>query len=295
MTSQTTAGRRLDRSHGISTLGGDTQVDAKAIILPPGNFELFDPFLLLSEDWFSTPGFDWHPHRGIETVTIVLDGALEHGDNRGNSGVLHPGDVQWMTAGSGIIHRELAYRNEHAHTLQLWLNLPSAQKLVDARYQDLPADTIPVITEPGVTVHVVSGSVGEVLGPAANQWPITGLLVALEPGSAWIAELPAVDRAFMYVMSGRVLVGNEAEELTAGTVGWSDPAPPNGRSRTSPLTLKAPDGDEVVRLMLFSGRPIREPVYAGGPFVMTCRDEIEQAFSDYRSGAFGPVPDLARR
>jgi redox-sensitive bicupin YhaK (pirin superfamily) len=295
MSSQSPTGRRLDRSHGITTLGGDTQVDAKALILPPGNFDLFDPFLLLSEDWFSTPGFDWHPHRGIETVTIVLDGALEHGDNRGNSGVLEPGDVQWMTAGSGIIHRELAYRNEHAHTLQLWLNLPSSQKLVDARYQDLPANKIPVITEPGVTVHVVSGSVGEVLGPAANQWPITGLLVALEPDSTWTADLPSVDRAFMYVMSGRVLVGPEAEELTAGTVGWSDPAPPSGRSRTAPLTLKAPPGDEVVRLMLFSGRPIKEPIYASGPFVMNCRDEIEQAFADFRSGAFGPVPDLARR
>jgi redox-sensitive bicupin YhaK (pirin superfamily) len=294
MSSQSPAERRIDRSHGITTLGADTQVDAKALILPPGNFDLFDPFLLLSEDWFSGRGFDWHPHRGIETVTIVLDGALEHGDNRGNAGVLEPGDVQWMTAGSGIIHRELAYRNEHVHTLQLWLNLPAAQKLVEARYQDLPARTIPVITQPGVTVHVVSGSAGEVLGPAQNLWPITGLLVALEPGSSWTAELPVLDRAFMYVMSGRVLVGSEAAELTAGTVGWSDPVAPSGRSRTAPLTLQAPAGDEMVRVMLFSGRPIREPVYAGGPFVMTNRAEIEQAFADYRSGAFGPVPDLAR-
>jgi quercetin 2,3-dioxygenase len=295
MSSPSPQGRRLDRSHGITTLGRDAQVDAKALILPPGNFDLFDPFLLMAEDWFSSPGFDWHPHRGIETVTIVLDGALEHGDNRGNSGVLEPGDVQWMTAGSGIVHRELAYRNEHAHTLQLWLNLPSTQKLVDARYQDLPASKIPVITAPGVTVHVVSGSAGEALGPAQNQWPITGLLVALEPGSTWLADLPAGDRAFLSIPSGRVLVGAEAQELPAGTVGWSDPVPPTGRSRTAPLALKAPEGDEVVRLMLFSGRPIREPVYASGPFVMTCREEIEQAFTDYRSGGFGPVPNLARR
>jgi redox-sensitive bicupin YhaK (pirin superfamily) len=121
------------------------------------------------------------------------------------------------------------------------------------------------------------------------------LLVAMEPGSTWTADLPAADRAFLYVMSGRLLAGAESEELAAGTVGWSDPAPPTGRSRTAPLTLKAPDGDQVTRAMLFSGKPIREPVYASGPFVMTCHEEIEQAFTDYRAGAFGAVPDLARR
>ena len=284
--------RTLDRIHGITTAGPDSQVDAKSLILPPGNFELFDPFLMLSEDWFSSPGFDWHPHRGIETVTIVLDGALEHGDNRGNAGVLQPGDVQWMTAGSGIIHRELAYRDEPVHTLQLWINLPAAQKLVGARYQDLPARSIPLLECPGATVHVVSGTAGELTGPAENHWPITGLLVALEPGATWTAELPAHDRAFLYVMSGRVRVGHD--DLAAGNVGWSDPVPPDGRARLSPLTLTAPAGEETTRIVLFSGRPIREPVYAGGPFVMTCREEIEQAFADYRAGEFGPVPRLAR-
>src|ERR1700710_2749251 len=117
-------------------LGPDSQVDDKALIIVPGHPALTDPFLLLSEDWFSEPGFEWHPHRGLETVTTVLDGVLEHGDNLGNVGALEAGDVQWMTAGRGIIHRELAYRNEHVHTLQLWLNLPARSKMSATAYQD---------------------------------------------------------------------------------------------------------------------------------------------------------------
>ncbi|WP_327365172.1 pirin family protein [Streptomyces sp. NBC_01217] len=118
-------------------LGPDAQVDNKALVFDPQNPALTDPFLLLAEDWFSSRGFEWHPHRGVETVTTVVNGVLEHGDNHGNVGALEAGDVQWMTAERGIIHRELAYRNEHAHTLQLWLNLPADRKLTETRYQDL--------------------------------------------------------------------------------------------------------------------------------------------------------------
>lgn len=135
-------------------LGPDTQVDDKAMVIAPTDPSLTDPFLALSEDWFSEPGFEWHPHRGLETVTTVLDGVLEHGDNTGNAGALQPGDLQWMTAGRGIIHRELAFRNEHAHTLQLWLNLPARSKLVDTSYQDLLAASRPRLTLPGVIIDV---------------------------------------------------------------------------------------------------------------------------------------------
>src|ERR1035438_2330507 len=183
--------RRINRTHGVTPLGPDAQVDNKALVIPPGNFALADPFLLLSEDWFSSPGFEWHPHRGLETVTIVLDGALEHGDNLGSAGVLGPGDVQWMTAGRGIIHRELAFRNEHAHTLQLWVNLPRSQKMTETRYQDLRASTQGVLAAPGSQVSVISGTAGAtggpvtsgtVTGPAKNHWPITGLRITIQPG-----------------------------------------------------------------------------------------------------------------
>ena len=266
--------RRVDRIHGVTPLGRDSQVDEKALVIPPGYFELFDPFLMLAEDWFSSPGFDWHPHRGIQTVTVVLDGALEHGDNRGNAGVLGPGDVQWMTAGRGIVHRELAHRDEHVHTLQLWVNLPSSAKLVDSGYEDF------------------SAAGGDLAGRAAKHWPVTGARLRLEPGRSVRHPLPAGDRAFLYVLSGRVLAGDDAEPVAAGEVAWSDPL--IGGAGDSLLDLVAPEGDDVVDAILFSGRPIREPVVARGPFVMNTAAEIDQAFADFRSGKFGPVPILDR-
>ena len=285
--------RRIDRIHDVLHLPGDSQVDRKALVIPPGNFELFDPFLMLAEDWFSSPGFDWHPHRGIETVTVILDGALEHGDSRGNAGVLGPGDVQWMTAGSGIIHRELAHRDEHVHSLQLWVNLPSTHKMVESRYQDFTPAQMASFVDRGVAVHAVSGRLGDQAAPALNHWPITGLQLTIEPGSSFAAELPAADRGFLYVRSGRLDIGRDGADIAAGTVAWTDPVGPDGA--TSSLDLRAPEAsDEPARVVLFSGRPIGEQVVARGPFVMNTEAEIMQAFGDYLSGRFGPIPRLAR-
>ena len=309
-----TRARRIDRTHGVRALGPDAQVDNKALVIPPGDFALSDPFLLMSEDWFSSPGFDWHPHRGLETVTIVLDGALEHGDNLGSAGVLAPGDVQWMTAGRGIIHRELAFRNEHAHTLQLWVNLPPAAKMAETRYQDLRAASQAVLASSGASASVISGTVipgpaspgtgspgtgspgtgspgtgGAATGPARNHWPITGMTLSIEPGSTFTQQLPAHDRVFLHVVSGRVDAAGQL--LRAGQVAWSDPAGPAGLSS---LELRAPDGDDLAQVIVFSGQPIGEPVAVGGPFVMNTRAEIAQAFRDFEAGRFGPVPRQAR-
>lgn len=289
----TTLQRRIDRLHDVLHLPGDSQVDRKALVIPPGNFELFDPFLMLAEDWFSSPGFDWHPHRGIETVTLILDGALEHGDSRGNAGILGPGDVQWMTAGSGIIHRELAHRDEHVHSLQLWVNLPSTSKMVESRYQDFTPAEMASFVERGVSVHAVSGRLGDQQAPAVNHWPITGLQLTIEPGSSFEAELPAGDRGFLYVRSGRLLAGDDGFEIAAGSVAWSDPV--GGTGEASFLPLRAPEtSDEPTRIVLFSGQPIGERVVARGPFVMNTEAQIMEAFGDYRSGKFGPIPRLAR-
>lgn len=282
--------RRLDRKHAIQPLGRDAQVDAKALVIVPDDFARIDPFLALAEDWFSSPGFDWHPHRGIETVTTVIDGALEHGDNHGNTGVLEPGAVQWMTAGEGIIHRELAYRDEHAHTLQLWVNLPSSHKMADARYQDLALAGMGRLEARGVSIRLVSGRTMGELGPAQNHWPITGMQIVLEPGCSVTVDLPGRDRAFLYVMSGTLAVGSLATVLTAPEVGWTDPV----GMGPSTLELAATHDVEEVRLVLYSGEPIREPVVAYGPFVMNSREQIEQAFRDLRAGRFGAVPALGR-
>jgi redox-sensitive bicupin YhaK (pirin superfamily) len=216
-------------------------------------------------------------------VTLVLDGVLEHGDNLGNAGALEPGDVQWMTAGRGIIHRELAYRDEHAHTLQLWVNLPSRMKMVQTRYQDLVAAKRPRVESNGTRIDTISGADG----PALNHWPISGALVTLEPGTSVSYAIPERHRAFAYVVSGTATIAGRL--VRAGQVAWSDPI-----DETAPLDLTAPDGDEVTVVMLYSGEPIGEPVVLGGPFVMNSHAEITRAFADFHAGHFGDVPRQAR-
>jgi redox-sensitive bicupin YhaK (pirin superfamily) len=284
-----TPARNVDRITTKQRLGPDAQVDDKALIIVPTDPALTDPFLMLAEDWFSEPGFEWHPHRGLETVTTVLDGVLEHGDNLGNVGALEPGDVQWMTAGRGIIHRELAFRNEHVHTLQLWLNLPARSKMAATAYQDVLAADRPKVSLPGAVIDVVSGSAFGAAGPAINHQPVQGVMLTLEPGAVLDYVLPASHRAFVHVLSGQVRVAGR--DLKADQTAWSDPAKGGADSR---LLLEAADLDEPVKLMLYSGQPIREPVAFGGPFVMNRRSEIDQAFADFHAGKFGPVPRQQR-
>jgi redox-sensitive bicupin YhaK (pirin superfamily) len=213
--------RGIARIIGKQRLGPDAQVDDKALVIAPDDPALTDPFLLMAEDWFSTPGFEWHPHRGIETVTTVFDGVLEHGDNLGNAGALKPGDVQWMTAGRGIIHRELAFRDEPTHVMQLWLNLPAASKLTETRYQDVLAARRPRLTRPGAVLDVISGTVDGITGPALNHVPIQGVLITLDPATSLDYSLPADHRAFVHVLSGRVTVAGR--DVRVGGTAWSDP------------------------------------------------------------------------
>lgn len=305
------AGRDVARVVTRQILGPDAQVDDKAFVIAPDDLTRTDPFIALSEDWFSEPGFEWHPHRGLETVTTVLDGVLEHGDNIGNAGALHQGDVQWMTAGRGIIHRELAFRNERVHTLQLWLNLPARSKLVKTGYQDLTATARPQVTSPGVIIDVISGTVGGVTGPAINQWPVQAAIVTLDPDAAVSYELPASHRAFAYVLAGEVTV---ARRIRAGQTAWSHPAAkshpakshraarpgpaakPAGLASSLRLASPAKDqpGDQPAKVMIYSGEPIGETVTLGGPFVMNTKAEIQQAFTDFQAGRFGRVPKQAR-
>ena len=280
--------RAVDRVEDKVRLGPDAQVDDKAIIIIPSDPRRTDPFLALAEDWFSEPGFEWHPHRGIETVTTVLDGVLEHGDNLGNAGALQPGDVQWMTAGRGIIHRELAFKNEFAHTLQLWVNLPARRKLVDTAYQDVRAADRPTVETPGAHVDVISGSVAGIEGPAANQHPIHGSIVTLDPTASLDLDVPAQHRAFVYALDGSARVGGT--NVGEGQIAWVEPS----RDGSTALRLESLERDSQTRLMIYSGTPLREPVVLGGPFVMNSRAEIEAAYRDFHAGKFGAVPRTAR-
>jgi redox-sensitive bicupin YhaK (pirin superfamily) len=270
--------------------GKDGQADDKYMILNPANWAETDPFLLMAEDWFSTNGFDWHPHRGIETITVVLEGELEHHDNRGGHGVLKPGDVQWMTAGQGILHSEMAHNKQQVHTLQLWLNLPAENKMVEPTYQDLRGDKVPVRREPGVEARVFSGRSGniEATSKVSKYVPVTMLDVRLDgnKGASFTQEIPAGEEGFVYVLSGRGYFDSNDTLVSADQVGHLA----HTSARTDRPTILNASAKEPMRFLLWTGNPLRQPVIARGPFVMNTESQIAEAFADYRAGLFGSIP-----
>jgi len=258
-------------------------------LVPSGNWDATDPFLLLMEDWFPRGVFDWHPHRGIETVTYVIDGVLEHQDNAGHSGTVRTGDVQWMTAGSGLLHLEQPAAGVTVHSLQLWVNLPAADKMAEPRYQDLVAADLPVRREPGATVRVYSGASGQAVASTKNHVPVTMLEVRLEPGARICQDLPGDFNAFFVVLEGEGRVGSDATLVGAGQAVWLTRASEHDKSEVE----LAASSDKILRALLFAGRPLHEPVVARGPFVMNTVQQIRQAYADYQAGQFG-VPQTVR-
>jgi quercetin 2,3-dioxygenase len=276
-----------DRIH----YGEDEQADDKYIVLKPGNWAETDPFLLMAEDWFSTNGFDWHPHRGIETITVVLEGELEHHDNRGGHGVLKPGDVQWMTAGRGILHREMAHNKQQVHTLQLWLNLPAENKMVEPTYQDLRGDKVSVRRQPGVEARVFSGRSGniEATQKVSKYVPVTMLDVSLDgdKGTSFTQEIPAGDEGFVYVLSGHGYFSSNGTIISAGQVGY---LAHTGTGAAAGPTILNMSAKEPMRFLLWTGKPLLQPIVARGPFVMNTEGQIAEAFADYSAGLFGSIP-----
>ena len=254
--------------------GANEQVQKKQQVIGAEGWELTSPFLFLSEDWFAPPGgFETHPHRGMQTVTVVLEGALEHRDHTGAHGVLQAGDVQWMTAGRGVLHSEMP--KGPVHTLQLWLNLPRAMKMIPARYQDQRLADVPVRKIPAGEVRVYAGRSDDISHPHGSDYPMSLLDIQLQSGAELRQTIDGRERAFLYVLAGSASLGGRA--LRAGEVAWFDPG----------------DGDEIevratadFRALLFAGEPIDEPIVAYGPFVMSTKEEIVQAFNDYQSGRF---------
>ncbi len=240
-----------------------------------------DPFLVMAEDWMPRGAFPVHPHRGMETVTFVIEGSVEHGDSAGHGGVIHAGDAQWMTAGRGVRHEENASEGTIAHTLQLWVNLPAAAKMTEPRYQDLAGNSMPIRLEPGVEVRVFSGQSGGVASPTLNHVPVTMLDVRIEPGASFREVLPASDNAFVHVLAGTPKIGDAGTLVQVNQLAWLTRSNEPGSSE---LTLKSES--TAVRLLIFAGRPLRERVAFGGPFVMNTQAEIQQAFADFRAGRF---------
>jgi redox-sensitive bicupin YhaK (pirin superfamily) len=268
-----------------------------------GNTSDFDPFLLFDdfrnerpEDYLA--GFPWHPHRGIETITYVLAGTVEHGDSMGNRGAIAAGDVQWMTAGRGIIHQEMPKGDADGrmHGFQLWANLPADKKMTTPRYQEIKAPDIPVVTDDdGTQVRIVCGSFwgkrGPVEGIAADPLYID---VTVPPGKRRTLPIETTRHAFAYVFRGTGKFCNASEPLAVPTepAGWADSTPPTHAADHSLLLfdqgdeLSVQSGDEGIRFLLCSGQPLKEPVAWYGPIVMNTQDQLRQAFKELEDGTF---------
>jgi hypothetical protein len=262
---------------------------------PTGGLELVDPFLLLDEmgpaDYGpgEAVGAPDHPHRGFETVTYMLEGQFEHEDSAGNKGAIAAGDVQWMTAGSGVVHSEMPAgfireKGGRIHGFQIWVNLPARDKMMAPRYQEVPADGIPEAATPDglAKVRVVAG---EALGARAvidTRIPIVYQDWTLRPGAAVDQPLAEGLNALVYVFAGQARVGSEARDLHDGQLALLGPG--------AAVRLAAPaEAAQPTRLLLLAGQPLGEPVARYGPFVMNTEAEIHQAIDDYRAGRLGEI------
>lgn len=243
----------------------------------------FDPFLLFDHFAFNDPiegpirGFPYHPHRGIETVTYMLEGSTHHRDSLGNAGLIGPGDVQWMTSGRGILHEEMPRRGPsgNIYGFQLWVNLPSRLKMTAPRYQEVNADTIPTYEKDGVGIRVVAGSVDGVHGPVTEiaASPLY-LDVQLAPDTEFSQPIPNGHTAIAYVFEGEGIFGGQTVDAVR-MIQFEDGDGLQVRTENHP-----------VRFMLMTGAPFKEPIAPYGPFVMNTMDEIKQALVELRDGTF---------
>ena len=243
----------------------------------------FDPFLMLDAFDHDNPekylkGFPWHPHRGIETVTYLIEGEIQHGDSLGNRGVIYSGDCQWMTAGSGIIHQEMPQAAPKMLGVQLWVNLPAKDKMVRPKYRDFTKGDIPVVKDKDATVYIVAGEFAGKKGPMEeiNVQP-TFLDVRVGTRGDFTLNTEPDDNLFIYILSGSVIL--EAEENRVLT---SKQAILFGEGDL--LKLKA--GSKGLQFLLFSGKPLNEPVAWGGPIVMNTAEELALAFKEIDNGTF---------
>ena len=238
-------------------------------------------------------GTPWHPHRGFETVTYMIDGTFQHQDSIGGGGLITNGSTQWMTAGAGILHIErppeqLIASGGLFHGIQLWVNLPAAEKWVDPRYQDLKARDSVLLTSPdgGALVRVIAGDVAGHRGPGSTHTPISLVHASLQPGAQLVLPWPQKFNALVYVLAGSGTIGAEQRPIHTGNL--------IVHGRGDALQIAADQVQEarhpVLDVLILGGQPIREPVMAHGPFVMNTREELIQAFEDYEAGRLGTVP-----
>jgi redox-sensitive bicupin YhaK (pirin superfamily) len=238
-------------------------------------------------------GTPWHPHRGFETVTYIIDGTFEHNDSNGGGGTITNGDTQWMTAGSGILHIEkppeaLVVSGGLFHGIQLWVNLPRASKLVAPRYQDIRGGQATLLSssDGGALLRVIAGDVEGHAGPGSTYTPITMVHATISPGARLDLPWRADFNALAYVLAGNGTVGAAGQPVRKGQLAVFGP----GDALALAASTGQPAAEPNLEVLLLGGLPIREPVFHYGPFVMNTRDEVATAFEDYQAGRFGVIP-----
>ncbi len=267
-------------------------------------YRLTDPFVMMDqmgavEYAAGEPrGTDWHPHRGFETVTYLLDGSFQHQDTHGGGGLIGDGDTQWMTAGSGLLHIEtppesLVVSGGLFHGVQIWVNLPAAAKFADPRYQGIVGGDLTLLAGQDGTslVRLIAGDLGGHRGPGSTHTPITVAHATVFPGGRLCVPWPVDHNALVYTLSGRGVAGPERAPLQTGRLAVFGPG--------ERITVEADEGQDAAApaldVLLLGGRPIGEPMAQYGPFVMNSRDELVRAFEDYQTGRFGVIPADALR
>ncbi|MFI6479174.1 pirin family protein [Nonomuraea sp. NPDC050663] len=263
-----------------------------------------DPFIMMDQmgevDYApgEPKGTPWHPHRGFETVTYMIDGVFEHSDSHGGGGTITNGDTQWMTAGSGILHIEtppewLVTQGGLFHGIQLWVNLPAKDKMLDPKYQDIGRDNVKLLSshDGGALVRLIAGDVAGFNGPGSTFTPITLIHASVSPGAELTMPWRKDFNALAYVLSGKGTAGRDKAALSAGQLavfeGFGNRPGLATEAETITVTASGKQGLEVI---ILGGQPIGEPVAHYGPFVMNTRAELVQAFEDYQSGRFGSIP-----
>ncbi|WP_199254646.1 pirin family protein [Mycolicibacterium mengxianglii] len=258
-----------------------------------------DPFIHMDQmgeiEWApgEPTGTPWHPHRGFETVTYIIDGTLEHSDSHGGGGTITNGDTQWMTAGGGILHIEkppeqLVVSGGLFHAVQLWVNLPRANKFVAPRYQDIRAKQARLLSsaDGGALLRVIAGDIAGYAGPGATYTPITVVHATVSPSARLELPWPADFNSLAYVLAGNGTVGAAAQPVRKGQLAVYGA----GDALTLAAQQSQPAAEPNLEVLLLGGRPIREPVVQSGPFVMNTREEVVRAYEDYQSGRFGVIP-----
>ncbi|MGY5310746.1 pirin family protein [Nocardia gipuzkoensis] len=266
---------------------------------PSMDLRTADPFILLDQmgpvayEPHEAKGAPWHPHRGFETVTYMLDGTMVHHDSQGGGGVIGEGDTQWMTAGSGILHDEVPPEAMVAsggwfHGIQLWVNLPRALKFATPRYQDLRARELTLLSshDGGALIRLIAGEVGGFTGPGSTYTPIAYAHASITPGGILETPWPQEFTAMAYVLSGSGTIGAERRPLSEGQLAVFG----SGDAITVTADARQDNRTEAFEVLLLGGRPIREPVVQYGPFVMNTRAEIIEAMADYQAGRMGNIP-----